>query len=106
MSLYNTSNNEQATDTNIQALLDSLAALNDTMLYTLTAILEKMPRLDRTDRMTIDIDGYAIGGSTTATLSTNAVSNPTTGSTFYRINEPTNFSDMGSSRLYQQIIVS
>jgi hypothetical protein len=94
--------NQVATDATVQALVQ----LNDTMLYFITAMLDKMPRLDKTDRVTVDMTDYGVGGNAYASSIVNGVSNPITGVTFLRQMEPWNFSDAGSARLYQQITVS
>lgn len=89
-----------------QATVQALQQLNDTMLYMITAMLDKMPRLDKTDRVTVDLADYGMGGSAYSQSIVNATSNVTTGSIYARVMEPWNFSDAGSARLYQQITVS
>ena len=86
-------------------LQQSIAALNDSILYMASAILDKMPVLDRTDRVRVDLTDYGIGGSVYAISNVNACAN-ISGTVTYRMFEPWNFSDAGSARLYQQIIVS
>lgn len=93
-------------DATAQATLAAIQALSDTMLYFVTAMLDKMPRLDRTDRLSVDLTDYGVGGGTFSTSYVSGVNNPFTGAQFYRQFEPWNFSDAGSARIYQQIIVS
>lgn len=93
-------------DLSTEATLQALNALNDSILYMTAAILDKMPRLDRTDRLTVDITDYGVGGSAYSTSYIGGVNNPSTGAEFKRIFEPWNFSDAGAARLYQQITVS
>lgn len=93
-------------DATLAELQDAIRALNDSVLYMAAAILDKMPTLDRTDRVRVDMTDYGVGGSAYAWSQINGVSNPSTGYTFTRLFEPWNFSDAGSARLYQQIIVS
>lgn len=88
------------------ATVQAIHQLNDTMLYMLSAMLDKMPRLDRTDRVTVDMADYGVGGGASVLSQINGTTNPNTGATFYRIFEPWNFSDVGCARLYQQIQVS
>jgi hypothetical protein len=91
-----------AQDATVQAIND----LNDTMLSLLSAMFEKMPRLDKTDRVSVDLSELGIGGTPYGDSYVNGVSNPKLGQGFYRLFEPWNFSDAGAARLYQQIIVS
>jgi hypothetical protein len=91
-----------AQDATVQAIND----LNDTMLGILSAMFEKMPRLDKTDRVSVDFSEMGIGGTPYGESYVNGVSNPKLGQGFYRLFEPWNFSDAGAARLYQQINVS
>lgn len=90
----------------IQSASEKMDATGDSQLMLLSAMLEKMPRLDRTDRLTVDMADYGIGGSSYAVSYVNGVSNPVNGATYYRTFEPWQFSDAGAARLYQQIQVN
>lgn len=96
-------------DAGSQAVLQAINSLNDTMLFMLSAMLEKMPSLTAGDRVRCAV---TIGetnnelNSVYGGVVTNAVGNSATGATYQRIFEPWNFSDAGSARLYQSIIVN
>lgn len=90
-----------AKDVTLQAISD----LNDTMLYWLPAIVEKMPRLNKTDMLVVDIGETGLNSLYTDQV-INAVCNRYSGLTFYRMFEPWNFSDAGCARLYNNVTVS
>jgi hypothetical protein len=89
-----------------QDSISSLGNESDTVIALLSLIAEKMPRLDRTDRMTVDLTDYPIGGNLFTYSPVNCVSNPFNGSFYFRSFEPFNFSDAGCTRLYNQIQVA
>jgi hypothetical protein len=95
-------------DTPLADLQASIQALNETMLFMLSAMLEKMPRLDSADRL---IARVVVGGenelnSAYGGVYVNGVGNSVTGQQVLRMFEPWNFSDAGCVRIYQQIQVS
>ena len=96
---------EGATLADLQA---SIQTLSDTMLYMLTAMLEKMPRLDSADRMItrVVVSGENDLNSAYGGVFLNGVGDPVSGRVVYRTMEPWNFSDAGSARIYQQIQVT
>lgn len=88
------------------ASVSSLGAESDTVIALLSLIAEKMPRLDRTDRVSVDLTDYGIGANPVSNSIFNATSNPVNGVITYRTFEPLNFSDAGCARLYNQIQVT
>lgn len=92
-------------DAGSQAVLQAVNNLNDTMLYMMTAMLDKMPRLSREDRLVVELGESGLTSQYTQQI-VNAVTNRYTGYVYDRLFEPWNFADMGSTRIYQQIIVS
>ena len=90
----------------LQTLMEEIKASNEMNQYLLQALLEKTARLDTTDRPYVNISDYGIGGSAFVASIVNATSNPVSGAVYYRTQEPWNFSDTGSARIYQQILVS
>lgn len=95
-------------DVTVADLQSSIQALNDTMLFMLSAMLEKMPRLDSSDRL---IARVVVGGendlnSAYGGIFLNGVGNSITGQQVFRMMEPWNFSDAGAARIYQQIQVT
>ena len=97
-----------ASDATAQATLAAVQALNDTMLYMLTAMLDKMPRLDRNDRvnaMISDASGNELNSAYYG-ISSNLVGEAIGGKSYSRINEPWQFSNMGCLHIYNQISVS
>lgn len=90
----------------LKTLMEEIKASNEMNQYLLQALLEKAPRLDTTDRSYVNLTDYGIGGSAFVSSIVNATSNPVSGAVYYKTQEPWNFSDVGSARIYQQIIVS
>lgn len=93
-----------AQDATAQAIED----LTDTMLYLLSALLEKMPTPAPDDSMRASL--YT-GGNRSDTpwfvaYCNSAVGNPNTGAGFYRQLEPWHFSASAAAPLYNQITVS
>lgn len=95
-------------DLTARETLEAVKALNDSLLYFTTALLDKLPRLDRSDRanvMVSDASGNELNSAYYGVAS-NSVGEATGGRNYSRIMEPWYFSDTGSARIYQQIIVS
>lgn len=88
----------------------ALQALNDTMLYMLAAILEKMPRVTGNDQAAVSIEAGAVGifaGQTLATVTTvGTVSNMTNIGGKQVAQLPDAISQLGALHLYRNIIVS
>lgn len=99
------SNIASATDiTNLNA---QLSALNDTMLYFITAMLDKMPRLDANDRVLVNLTDMTNTLGTVTTVST--VTNMTNLNNFSGGNAnfaPYHFSDSAVCRIYNNIQVT
>lgn len=106
--LVDEANRLPVADATLADLQTSIQALNDTMLYMLSAMLEKMPRLDGADRMVarVVLNGENDMSNAYGGIHTNATGDPNTGRSIYRMFEPWNFSDAGSARIYQQIQVT
>jgi hypothetical protein len=97
----------QAIQNNIADLSTSIRDLNDGILYMLSSILEKMPRIDRVDRVTAQVSD-ANGNELNSPLygiSSNLVGE-SGGKSYSRILEPFNFSTMGANHLYNQITIT
>lgn len=82
----------------------ALAVLNDTMLYMLSAILEKMPRVTGNDQAAVSIESGSVGIAASQTLAT--LSNITSIGGKPASTIPDAVSQMGALHLYQNIIVS
>jgi hypothetical protein len=91
-------------DATLADIVASISNMNETMLYMLSAMLEKMPRLSKTDMLVVDMSETGLS-STYGTQNINSVSNPFNGVTYYRMLEPWQFSDAGCARIYNQITV-
>lgn len=95
--------------TAIQANSASIEILSDTLVNLLSAIFEKMPSLTSGDRIRASVVigetsnelNSAYGG-----VSSNWAGEQGSGRQFGRILEPLHFSDAGSVRIYNQIIVT
>lgn len=98
------------TDKATEATLQAINNMNESMLYMLSGMLDKMPRLTREDKLPVVLvsDGASNNEPTSAyyAINTGTVGDPSSGKLMYRMFEPWNFSDTGSARLYQQIQVS
>jgi len=77
-----------------------MMGMQEMMEYYLSAILEKLPRLDSTDRMLVTLAEVI-----TPTYQS-GVYNSTTGAATAYINTPWDTSRMAANGLYQQIIIS
>jgi hypothetical protein len=73
----------------------------DLMLYFLSAILEKMPTPDNADRMRINLES-----STQTQMGISGISNPSTGALTPINSMPFDLPNIGSSRLYDQVVFS
>jgi hypothetical protein len=73
----------------------------DLMLYFLSAILEKMPTPDNADRMRVNLES-----STQTQMGISGISNPSTGALTPINSMPFDLPNMGSSRLYDQVVFS
>lgn len=98
---------DAATDATLQAI----NTLNDTLLYWVSAMLDKMPALTRYDTAMVQaVDGNNVPCDSSNFIfhgnSVVAASTLMSATSRSRIQEPWNFSDSGSARLYQQIQVS
>ena len=96
------------TSTELANLTSAIKEMSDTQLYVLSAILDKLPRLDRNDRvnaMVSDASGNELNSSYYG-ISSNFVGESTGGRQYSRIFEPWQLADAGSARLYQQIQVT
>lgn len=91
-------------DATAQATLAAIQTLSDTMLYMLSAILEKMPRVTGSDQMAVSIEGANLTSSTLTQVTT--VSNLNTVSTRSIPQITESISQMGALHLYQNITVS
>ncbi len=95
----------------IKSLLDAqnltneqLKALNDTILYFVTAMLEKMPRLDANDRAAINMETGTISNIATITTITNMTNlNNLSGGNTAPI--PYHLSNLGALHIYNNIKV-
>lgn len=92
-------------------LADQIRVLNDTMLYFMSALLDKAPRLDTNDRMMVNTSESTIPTvSTVTTLTTcGTVTNMTNLNNFAGGNAaqiPFQISNMGAVHLYNQIQVT
>ena len=98
----------QGIQTNILALTSSINDYSDGLLYAMNAIIDKMPRLDRNDRMTVQVSD--IGGNELNSpyygVTTNLVGESYAGRSYSRIYEPFNFSSAGANHLYNQITIT
>lgn len=54
----------------VNAILAELKNINDTLVYALTAIFEKMPRVTGNDQMTVSIEAGSVGIAASQTLAT------------------------------------
>ena len=99
-----------ASATDITNLNNQLSALNDTMLYFITAMLDKMPRLDANDRMLVNLTDMTNTLGTVTTVSTvTTVTNMTNLNNFSGGNAnfaPYHFSDSAVCRIYNNIQVT
>lgn len=84
-----------ATDSTLQAL----QALNDTMLYMLGAILEKMPRVTGNDQAAVSIEAGAVSSIGTLSNITSIGAKHASGVT-------DSISQLGALHLYQNIVVT
>lgn len=80
---------------------EQIKALNDTMLYFITAVLEKMPRLDVNDRVAVNIETGTLPTLTTLTNMTN-LNNLSGGNTNFL---PYQFANIGANYIYDNIKV-
>jgi len=89
-----------------------IKALNDTLLYFVSAILDKLPRLDTNDRVASNIEtGTLTSVGTVSTVTTcSTVTNLTSlnnwGTTGNAVWALWNLSDTGATRLYNNITVT
>lgn len=92
------------------ATVVALQALNDTMLYMLAAILEKMPRVTGNDQAAISIEAGSVGVSSLPTLAAvttlSTLSNITNVGGKHVSQLPDAISQLGALHLYRNIIVS
>jgi hypothetical protein len=91
-----------AQDTTLQAMRD----LNDTMLYMLSAILEKMPRVTGNDQAVVSIEAGNVGITGTPTVNVTTLSNITSIGGKQAAQMPDAISQLGALHLYQNITVS
>ena len=107
-SILSSANPMPTSDVSLKELQGSILALTETMTYLLSAMLEKMPRLDPADRLIARVvtNGENDLTSPYGGIFVNGVGNPSTGVQFMRTFEPWNFSDAGAARIYQQIQVT
>lgn len=108
------SNNLPVTDTKLAALQDSINTLNETMLVMLSAIFEKMPRVQANDRMVCDLSETSL--PTVSTVSTLTAANDLLrlqgfGSSTINVTKaadaiPVHISNVGALHLYDKILVS
>lgn len=93
-----------AQDATTQAIRD----MSDSMFYVLQAMLDKMPRLSKEDRLAVQIVDASANeiNSPYYGVASNLVGDGNSGRIVSRMMEVNNFSDAGSARLYQQIQVS
>jgi hypothetical protein len=87
---------------------DAIRDMNDSMLYVLQAMLDKMPSITREKRVRIALTGPNGDEANGAfyTVNTGLVGEAASGRNYSRLNEIRQFSDMGSTLLYNNIIVS
>lgn len=89
------------------ATVVALQALNDTMLYMLAAILEKMPRVTGNDQAAISIEAGSVGVSSLPTLAAvTTLSNITNVGGKHASQLPDAISQLGALHLYRNITVS
>lgn len=88
----------------LEALSAQIQTLNDTMLYMVTAILDKMPRLDTVDRAVISMVETTMNPSGNWYIS--SINNPFTAASVPLLSMPWNLSDAGAQRIYNGIVVS
>lgn len=96
-------------DLALDSTSQALKELNDTMLYMLGAILEKMPRVTGNDQAAVSVEGGAITASIAANQTIGTVSllsnlGSVGGRTAVVI--PDAISQLGALHLYQNITVS
>lgn len=89
-----------ATDSTLQAL----QALNDTMLYMLGAILEKMPRVTGNDQAAVSIEAGAVSFNANQVIGT--LSNITSIGAKHASGVTDSISQLGALHLYQNIVVT
>lgn len=93
-----------AQDATLQAILgvqDEVKGLADAMLYFATAILEKLPRLDATDRAAVTVETTVPSVATVVNMTN--LNNLAGGNTALI---PTHMGNIGALHLYNQITVS
>lgn len=78
--------------------------LMDTLLYFITSLVEKMPRVDAQDRQVVNIETGSVVVSSLPTLSTLATLQNFSGGNTVAI--PQQISQMGALHLYDKIIIS
>jgi len=87
---------------------DAIKDMSDSMLYMQSAILEKMGRLDRFDRMTVQVSDS--GGNEINSpyygVSLNFAGESSGGRSYSRIFEPFQFSNVGANHLYNQLTIT
>lgn len=87
---------------------DAIKDMSDSMLYMQSSILEKMGRLDRFDRLTVqvsDSSGNEIN-SPYYGVSLNFAGESSGGRSYSRIFEPFQFSNVGANHLYNQLTIT
>lgn len=92
----------------IKGVNETIKDMLDSILYVTHSMLEKMARLDRFDRMTVQVSDNAGNelNSPYYGVAANLVGESTTGRTFSRMNEPWNFSNAGSAHIYNQLTIT
>ena len=88
------------------AVVQALTTLNDTMLYMLSAMLEKMPRVNGNDQCAVSIEAGNVGITGTPTVNVTTLSNITSIGGKQAAQMPDAISQMGALHLYQNITVS
>lgn len=99
-----------ASDALAQATLAEMRDLNVNLQYMMSAMLSKMPLINKSGRMRVIVAASETSdaelNSQYGGVSSNLVGEANTGRQYSRIYEPWNFCDMGATRLYDRINVS
>jgi hypothetical protein len=92
----------------LYTLSNVMKDMSDGILYMQSAILEKMARLDRFDRMTVQVSDNSGNELNSAYygVSSNLVGEASGGRSYSRIHEPWHFSNIGANHLYNQLTIS
>lgn len=92
----------------LKGVSETMKDMLDSILYVTHAMLEKMARLDKFDRMTVQVSDSSGNELNSAYygVASNSVGESTTGRTISRMNEPWNFSNAGSAHIYNQLTIT